>query len=687
MTNTKRNILVTAALPYANGPLHLGHMVEYIQSDIWVRFQKLLGNTCYFICGDDAHGTPIMLRAKSLGITPEQLIADIYQSHTQDLQAFHIAFDNFYTTHSPENQALANEIYECLSKQNDITKRIIRQAYDPVENMFLPDRYVKGECPKCHAKDQYGDSCEVCGATYTPTDLKNPVSVVSGATPVEKESEHYFFCLNHYEQFLKEWTHQGHLQSEVSKKLDEWFQMGLEQWDISRDGPYFGFKIPHTTDKYFYVWLDAPIGYMASFKNLCHKQPSLSFEEYWNKDSKAELYHFIGKDIVYFHALFWPALLAGSHFRTPSGIFVHGFLTVNGQKMSKSRGTFINARTYLNHLDPECLRYYFASKLSSSIEDIDFQMEDFVARVNADLVGKLVNIASRCAGFITKQFEGMLADSLLENELYQEFVLAGDSLKAHYEAREYNRAVREIMRLADLANRYIDDKKPWILVKSTQSRNEAWNACTMGINLFRVLMTYLKPILPALAKATEDFLNNELTWEARERPLLHHVIQPFKPLLQRIELKEVFAMTEEAKENETDKKSSPNTSVTESDIILKSNFLTEDPIRETISIEEFAKVDLRIAKIINAEPVPEAHKLLKLTLDLGGDIRNVFAGIKEAYEPDALIGKLTVMVANLAPRKMRFGTSEGMVLAAGPGGSDLWILEPHLGAQPGMRVK
>jgi len=674
-TDPKRKILVTAALPYANGSLHLGHMVEIIQTDIWVRFQRLIGNTCHFVCGDDAHGTPIMLRAEKLNLSPEQLIANYYQEHSADFKDFNIALDNFHTTHSPENQTLASEIYQRLLQHGDITKRTIKQAYDPLKNMFLPDRYVKGECPKCGAQDQYGDSCEHCGATYSPTDLKNPVSVVSGAKPIEKESEHYFFCLDHYESFLKDWTEKGHLQTEVSKKLSEWFKTGLEQWDISRDGPYFGFEIPNTPGKYFYVWLDAPIGYMASFKHLCQGTPSLSFEEYWNKDSTTELYHFIGKDIVYFHALFWPAVLKGSDFRTPSGIFVHGFLTVNGQKMSKSRGTFITARTYLNHLNPEYLRYYFASKLGSNIEDIDFQMEDFVARVNSDLVGKLVNIASRCAGFITKLFDGKLAKHCSELELYQEFVVAGEALKTHFEEREYNRAVREIMQLADRANRYIDDKKPWILAKSPEHRDETHDVCSVGLNLFRLLMIYLQPILPTLAKGVESFLNTELRWNTRETPLLSHPIEPFKPLLQRIELKEVLAMTEASKEDLTPP-------------VLKTTPLTEDPIRETISIEDFAKVDLRIAKILHAEPVPEAHKLLKLTLDLGGgETRLVFAGIKEAYEAENLIGKLTVMVANLAPRKMRFGLSEGMVLAAGPGGKDLFILEPHAGAEPGMRVK
>jgi methionyl-tRNA synthetase len=671
MTNNTRKILVTAALPYANGPLHLGHMVEYIQSDIWVRFQKLIGNTCYFVCGDDAHGTPIMLHAEKQNIPPEQLIKKIYEEHTRDLNAFNISFDNFYTTHSPENNALASEIYEKLLKRGDITKRIIKQAFDPIKNLFLPDRYVKGECPKCGAADQYGDSCEQCGATYSPVELKNPVSVISGATPIEKESEHYFFCLEHYEDFLKTWIHNGHLQPEVTKKLEEWFKTGLQQWDISRDAPYFGFEIPNTPGKYFYVWLDAPIGYMASFKNLCDKNAHLSFEEYWHKDSKTELYHFIGKDIVYFHALFWPAVLNASGFRAPSNIFVHGFLTVNGQKMSKSRGTFLNARTYLDRLNPECLRYYFASKLGNGIDDIDFQAEDFVARVNADLVGKLVNIASRCAGFITNKFNSQLSAHCSEPELYEEFVTAGEILKTHFEAREYNRAVREIMRLADLANRYIDDKKPWVLAKSSEKQTETREVCSLGINLFRLLMLYLKPILPVLAEKVEVFLNIELRWENRQSPLTSHTIQPFQPLLQRIELKEVIAMSEVPKE----------------DLKTESPAATPTPARETISIDDFAKIDLRIAKIINAEHVEEAQKLLKLTVDIGGETRQIFAGIKEAYQPEDLIGKLTVVVANLAPRKMRFGISEGMVLAAGPGGRDLWILEPHTGAEPGMRVK
>ncbi len=687
---TSQQILVTTALPYANGSLHLGYMLEAIQADIWVRFQKLIGNTCIYVCGDDAHGTPIMLKAEKMGITPEALVAKIHTEHKQDLEDFSIGIDNFHTTHSPENQALATEIYRRLYKKGDITKRTIHQAYDPIKNLFLPDRYVKGECPKCGAKDQYGDNCEVCGATYSPTDLKNPISVISGATPIQKESLHYFFCLDHYEQMLKNWTKAGHVQPEVAKKLSEWFEVGLQQWDISRDGPYFGFEIPDAPNKYFYVWLDAPIGYMASFKNLCdsNKNPSLKFDDYWKEDSQTELYHFIGKDIIYFHALFWPALLAGSQFRTPTNVFAHGFLMVNGQRMSKSRGTLITARTYLNHLKPDYLRYYFASKLGSGIDDIDFQLDDFVQRVNSDLVGKLVNIASRCAGFIHQHFEGKLSTQCIETELYQKFITAGDSIVNHFQHREFSRAVREIMSLADDANRYIDDQKPWNLIKSPETRQKAHESCSVGLNLFRVLMIYLKPIVPNLTQEVETFLNCELTWKNRLTPLLGHAIQPFKPLLQRIELSEVNAMIEDSKENLTE--TSPAVQTNQAGETSKTStvgLVAKEPIRETITIEDFTKIDLRIAKIITAEHVEEAQKLLKLTVDIGGETRQIFAGIKEAYKPEDLIGKLTVVVANLAPRKMRFGISEGMVLAAGPGGRDLWILEPHQGAEPGMRVK
>jgi len=677
MSNNHRKILVTAALPYANGPLHLGHMIESIQADIWVRFQRLMGNTCYFVCGDDAHGTPIMLSAEKLGLTPEALISQIKAEHEQDLKDFNIDLDNFHTTHSEENKNFASEIYQRLVKKNDIQKRTIKQAFDPIKGLFLPDRYVKGECPKCGAKDQYGDNCEVCGATYSPTDLKNPLSVVSGATPIEKESEHYFFCLDHYETFLKEWTHDNHLQPEIAKKLEEWFKSGLTQWDISRDAPYFGFEIPDAPGKYFYVWLDAPIGYMASFENFCQKNPGISFDEYWQKDSQTELYHFIGKDIVYFHALFWPAILKGSDFRTPTQIFAHGFLTVNGQKMSKSRGTFILARTYLNRFNPEYLRYYFAAKLNASIEDIDFQDEDFTQRVNADLVGKLVNIASRTANFIQQSFAGKLASTCLEPDLYQSFVLSGESIKTYYETRDYSRAVREIMKLTDIANRYIDDKKPWILVKNPETKETAQQVCSVGLNLFRVLMTYLQPILPQLAIKVENLLNTKLNWEARNFPLLDHTIKPFTPLLQRLELKEVQAMSTDAKE----------TATSIEDLPLKTTVLDDDPIRETITLEDFAKIDLRVAKVIEATEVPDAHKLVKLVLDLGGEIRHVFSGIKEAYNPEALVGKNVVLVANLAPRKMRFGVSEGMILTAGSSGKDLWLLEPSDSAPLGSRIK
>ena len=677
MSNNHRKILVTAALPYANGSLHLGYMVEAIQADIWVRFQRLIGNTCHFVCGDDAHGTPIMLRAEKLGLSPEELIGRIKEEHEQDLKDFNIALDNFHTTHSEENKRFASEIYQRLVKKNDISKRTIKQAFDPIKGLFLPDRYVKGECPKCGTKDQYGDNCEACGATYSPTELKNPVSAISGATPIEKESEHYFFCLDHYEAFLKAWTHENHLQPEIAKKLEEWFKSGLAQWDISRDAPYFGFEIPDAPGKYFYVWLDAPIGYMASFENFCQKKPEISFDEYWQKDSQTELCHFIGKDIVYFHALFWPAILKSSDFRTPTQIFAHGFLTVNGQKMSKSRGTFILARTYLDRFNPEYLRYYFATKLNASIEDIDFQYEDFTQRVNADLVGKLVNIASRTANFIQQSFQGLLSESCSEPDLYQTFVAAGQSIEAYYEGRDYSRVVREIMKLADSANRYIDDKKPWILVKNPETNKEAQAVCSVGLNLFRVLMIYLKPILPDLAAKVEDLLNTTLEWQARATPLLNHTVKPFTPLLQRIELKEVIAMSEDSKEALSIVDSLP----------LKTSALSEDPIRETITLEDFAKIDLRVAKVIEAETVPDAHKLVKLVLDLDGEIRHVFSGIKEAYDPETLIGKQVVLVANLAPRKMRFGISEGMILAAGPGAKDLWLIEPDANIPLGSRIK
>ncbi len=668
-----RHILVTSALPYANGPIHLGHLVEYIQTDIWARFQRLRGNACYYVCADDAHGTPIMLRARQDGITPEQLIADMQQQHEADFADFNICFDNYYSTHSEENRELASSIYLKLREAGHIATRTIKQAYDPEAKMFLPDRFIKGNCPKCNAPDQYGDNCEVCGSTYAATELKNPVSAVSGATPIEKDSEQYFFKLSAFGDMLKDWMKHGHVQSEIANKLAEWLDEGLQDWDISRNAPYWGFEIPDAPGKYFYVWMDAPIGYMASFKNLCDKS-NLNFDDYWAADNKTELYHFIGKDIARFHTLFWPAVLTAAGYRTPTAVYCHGFLTVNGQKMSKSRGTFIKARTYLDHLDAEYLRYYFAAKLSDGVDDIDLSLDDFMQRANSDLVGKVVNIASRCAGFISKKFDGKLAATLPDEALQQQLVAAGDSIADHFEKREYSKAVREIMALADKANAYIDEHKPWALAKEAGRESDVHAICTQGLNMFRVLMTYLKPVLPATAEKSEAFLNTEFNWATLATPLLNHSINKFKPLMTRIEKTQLDAITEASKENML----TPET---------KTGPLADDPIAAEISFDDFAKLDLRIAKIVKAEHVEGADKLLQLTLDIGGETRNVFAGIKSAYAPADLEGKLTVMVANLAPRKMRFGMSEGMVLAAGPGGKDLFVLHPDDGAQPGMRVK
>ncbi|MCU7851092.1 MAG: methionine--tRNA ligase [Candidatus Thiodiazotropha sp. (ex Monitilora ramsayi)] len=684
MNQTPRKILITSALPYANGPIHIGHLVEYIQTDIWTRFQKMRGHECHYVCADDAHGTPIMLRARQEGIEPETLIARVAEEHQADFTEFRVDFDNYHSTHSPENQTCANTIYERNRNAGHIAKRTITQAYDPVENMFLPDRFIKGTCPnpKCGADDQYGDNCEVCGSSYSPAELKNPVSAISGAVPEQRESDHYFFKLADFESMLKEWTGGGHIQSEVANKLDEWFESGLQEWDISRDAPYFGFEIPDHPGKYFYVWLDAPIGYMASFRNLCDKTEGLDFDDFWAADSSAELYHFIGKDIIYFHTLFWPAMLHGAGFRTPSAVYAHGFLTVDGAKMSKSRGTFIKARTYLDHLNPEYLRYYFAAKLGSGVDDIDLNLEDFAARVNSDLVGKVVNIASRCAGFISKRFDGKLSAQVSEQALLDEFIQAGEAIAEHYEKREFSRAVREIMALADRANQYIDEKKPWIVAKEDGKDAELQAICSNGLNLFRLLIGYLRPILPGTAEAAEAFLQIEsLSWSELATPLTGHTIGKFKPLMTRVDPKQIEAMLEHSKEDLAAQ--APATVVKPS----ADSPLSKDPIAETIQFDDFAKLDLRIARIDKAEHVDGADKLLQLTLDLGGEKRNVFAGIKSAYAPGDLEGKLTVMVANLAPRKMRFGISEGMVLAAGPGGKDLFILNPDEGAQPGMRVK
>ena len=722
MTEPRRKIFVTSALPYANASIHIGHLLEAIQTDIWVRFQKLRGHHCLYICADDAHGTPIMLSADSQGITPEQLIGRIHAEHERDYAGFGVGFDNFHTTHSGENREFAENIYARLDAAGHIKRRTITQFYDPVKEMFLPDRFIRGECPFCGAQDQYGDSCESCNRTYTPTDLVNPVSSISGATPVEKESEHYFFDLPAFESVLRDWVGAGHLQPEVANKLDEWFDAGLREWDISRDAPYFGFEIPGAPGKYFYVWVDAPMGYFASLKNLLDRQ-GRDVEEYIGAGSSAEMYHFIGKDIMYFHTLFWPALLHGSGHRLPDNVFVHGFLTANGQKMSKSRGTFINARTYLEHLDPEYLRYYFAAKSGSGVDDIDLNLEDFRQRVNADLVGKVVNVASRCAGFIHKRFGGKLAAAVHDEALLQEFTGAAEAIAADYEAREYARAMRGIMALADRANQYIDRHKPWEMARSDPGSAELQQVCSLGLNLFRILIIYLKPVLPGLARRAEEFLGVEpLAWDDLDAPLLDHPVRKFKPLLTRVEQARIDAVVEASKETlgagngggenedthvvntggkrqDTHKKDrtpieiaghpseneNEDTHAVNADAVNK--HLVEDPVAPEISFYEFTKTDLRVATITHASYVEGADKLLQLTLDLGGETRNVFAGIRSAYRPEDLIGRQTVMVANLAPRKMRFGVSEGMVLAAGPGGQDIYLLSPDTGAAPGMRVK
>ncbi|MGF1870501.1 methionine--tRNA ligase [Photobacterium indicum] len=679
MAANPRKILVTCALPYANGSIHLGHMLEHVQADIWVRYQRLRGNEVHFICADDAHGTPIMLKAQQMGMEPEQMIAEVSKEHQADFAGFDISFDNYHSTHSDENRELASFVYTQLKDKGYITNRTISQLFDPEKEMFLPDRFVKGTCPKCKAEDQYGDNCDNCGETYSPTDLIDPKSAVSGATPIMKDSEHFFFDLPQFEDMLKAWTKSGALQTETSNKMQEWFESGLQQWDISRDAPYFGFEIPGETGKYFYVWLDAPIGYMGSFKNLCDKRNDLDFDEFWKKDSTTELYHFIGKDIVYFHSLFWPAMLEGAGFRKPNNVFVHGYVTVNGAKMSKSKGTFIKAGTYLEHLDPECLRYYYAAKLNSRIDDLDLNLEDFTQRVNSDVVNKIVNLASRNAGFIAKRFEGKLSDTFAEPALYAEFADAADRIAELYETREFSRAIREITALADKANQYIDEKAPWVVAKQEGQDQELQDICSVGINLFRVLITYLKPVMPLLAERTEAFLNETLTWEGVAQPLTNHEVTKFKALFNRIDPKHVEAMVEASKDDaaaaqaliESAKPTGP---------------LIDEPIEAEIEFDDFAKIDMRIAKIVSCEAVPKANKLLKFQLDIGGEMRQVFSGIKSAYTPEELVGKHTVMVANLKPRKMKFGMSEGMILAAGPGGKDLWILEPHEGAQPGMRV-
>ena len=696
VSTSPRKILVTSALPYANGSIHLGHLVEYIQTDIWVRFQKMQGHTVHYVCADDTHGTPIMLRAEKEGVTPEALIDAVHKEHSADFKEFLVEFDNYYSTNAPENKELSEMIYKKLDANNKIAKKTIEQFYDPVKNMFLPDRFIKGECPKCHAKDQYGDSCEVCGATYNPTELINAYSAVSGAAPIRKETEHYFFKLSECEEFLKAWTRseaikgKSTLQPEAANKMGEWFASGLNDWDISRDAPYFGFEIPDAPGKYFYVWLDAPIGYMASFKKLCETK-GLDFDEYWNKDSSTELYHFIGKDILYFHALFWPATLEYSGYRTPTQIFAHGFLTVNGEKMSKSRGTFITARSYLDHIkNPEYLRYYYAAKLNSTMEDIDLNLEDFKDRTDSDLVGKYINIASRTAGFISKRFDGKLLIPSTHPSAVQEIKNSAKFIAECYESRDYGKALREIMRLADHANADVNEAAPWVKAKQEGDAAQIdlhWD-CSSALEMFRLLTLYLKPVLPLLAANVEKFLNiAPLSWDSVNDSFKSgHLINEYQHLIIRIDPKAIEAMTEANKENLTALPAAPP--------VLASKAVENTSNNEYISIDDFTKVDLRIAKIVNAEHVEGADKLLKLTLDIGEATdsgnpitRQVFAGIKSAYDPATLVGRLTVMVANLAPRKMKFGMSEGMVLAASDENGGPFILSPDDGAKAGMRVK
>ena len=677
MTTSSKKILVTSALPYANGPIHLGHMLEVIQTDTWVRFQKLVGHDARYVCADDAHGTPIMLKARSDGIEPVQLIEEMLSAHQRDFAGFDIQFDFYHTTHSEENRYFSETIYSRLNEAGYITRRVIRQAYDPDAKMFLPDRFIRGECPRCGSPDQYGDSCESCGATYSPGDLKNPISAISGATPIERESEHHFFRLPDFETMLKAWIGSGHLQPEVVNKLAEWFDSGLRDWDISRDEPYFGFEIPGYPNKYFYVWLDAPIGYLASFKALCNSE-NLDFDAYWKPDSKTELYHFVGKDILYFHALFWPAVLQGANFRTPTSVFVHGFLTVNGEKMSKSRGTFIKADTYLRHLDPDYLRYYFAAKLNNRVEDLDLSSEDFIQRVNSDLVGKVVNIASRCAGFINKRFSNEIGDQLDDPALFKKAVDAGPSIAQAYDNREFSRAIREIMGVADEANQYVNNRQPWIVAKQAGSDSELQAICCQGLNLFRLLITWLSPVTPSLAQRSSSFLCCDISepgqWSNLSQPLLNHRISEYQHLLTRINPKDVEQMIADSIE--------PESPVTKS-------HLSDEPIRPEITIDDFSKIDLRIAKVVDAQTVEGADKLIELQLDLDGQSRTVFAGIKNAYNPETLIGRHVVLVANLAPRKMRFGTSEGMILAASgiDDASGIFVIEPDSGAEPGMGVR
>ncbi len=666
MTAT-RKLLVTSALPYANGPIHLGHLLEYVQTDAWVRFQRLRGHECHYVCADDAHGTPIMLKARAENVTPETLIARVMREHRRDFDDFLIDFDNYHTTHSEENRELSNLIYHRLKARGLISSRSIVQAYDKRAEMFLPDRFIRGNCPRCGAEDQYGDCCEACGATYAPAELKNARSVLSGTTPVARESEHYFFELARFESDLKTWIKNGGIQPAIRNKLKEWFDTGLRDWDISRDGPYFGFEIPDHPGKYFYVWLDAPIGYMASFKQYCARE-SLDFDAYWRPQNSTELHHFIGKDIAYFHTLFWPAVLEGAGFRKPTAIHCHGFVTINQEKMSKSRGTFITARTYLRHLAPEYLRYYFATKLSGGVEDINLNLDDFMQRVNGDLVGKVVNIASRCAGFIHRHFDGELlcSGAVAGHELNREFTAAGERIAGFYETLEYASAMREITALADKTNQYIDRHKPWETAKRDGASPALHEVCSLGLVLFARLVLYLKPVLPETSVKAENFLGVKLTqWGDFPFPRERHRINRFEPLLTRIEKSAIDKMIEATKNEVSGKQ--PARAAAE------------------ITLEDFQKLDLRVARVVTAETVAGADKLLRLELDLGGETRSVLAGIKSAYTAGELNGRLVVVAANLKPRKMRFGVSQGMVLAAGE--DEIFLLAPDDGAAPGMKVK
>ncbi len=702
----KRRILVTSALPYANGSIHLGHLVEYIQTDIWVRYQKMLGSEVHYVCADDTHGTPVMLRAEQEGISPEDLINRVHREHVADFDSFHISFDNYYSTNSEENRSFCEEIYSNLLKSNFIDQREIEQFYDPAKKMFLPDRYIKGTCPKCGAKDQYGDSCEACGATYSPTELVDPYSSVSGSKPERKKSTHYFFKLSdpRCEAFLRKFTQQtGCLQSEAANKMKEWIgaegASKLSDWDISRDAPYFGFPIPGTNnEKFFYVWLDAPVGYFGSFLNYVTKKfkteaPQL-IQEFLREKTNTELVHFIGKDILYFHALFWPAMLEFSGYRTPSKVFAHGFLTVNGQKMSKSRGTFITAKSFIdNRLNPEWLRYYYAAKLNSSMEDIDLNLEDFVSRVNSDLIGKYVNIASRTAGFIAKYFDGRLSDrSFEENEILREFISKSPQISKNFEEREFGKAIREIMALADKANVYVDGEKPWELAKDETARLKLHEVCSISINLFKLLSVYLKPVLPSLVREVEKFLNiDNLSWADSQKLISpEHQVNKYQHLMTRVDQKHIDQLISANTVNLEQKPNASDSKKEEKKMSGGQEKVTSDeeiPKIDMISIDEFSKIDLRVALVKRAEHVEGADKLIKLVLQVGDEERQVFAGIKSAYAPEDLEGKLVVVVANLKPRKMRFGESQGMVLAASGDDSGIFVVSPDIGATHGMKVR